>query len=341
VPGGAAVVELPADPSNRLSRRLQSAGRLALRALGRYERSYWLDRRVRCWRDAIERARPFDAIVANDLSVLPLVLASGVPVVFDAHEHWTSESASWTPVQRVSMRGAHEWLVDDCVPRVAGVMTVSQGIAEDYARRTAVTPAVVTNAPAYHELQPSPVSDPIRLLHVGLADERRRLEDTIEAVGTLGPRFELDMILRWDNAYRQRLEALAARAGNVRILPPVPNRELIPRANEYDVGVFLLPGNFPNQVHVLPNKLFDYIQARLAVAIGPSAEMVRVVQEWDCGVWSSDFSAESFAQALAALTPEAIARMKGNADRAARALNADANRETIIRLVDNALATPR
>ena len=50
-------------------------------------------------------------------------------------------------------------------------------------------------------------------------------------------------------------------------------------ANQYDVGVFLLPASFPNQVHVLPNKLFDYIQARLAVAIGPSHEMAEVVRD--------------------------------------------------------------
>ena len=60
-------------------------------------------------------------------------------------------------------------------------MTVSTGIADDYRDRVGMTPAVVTNAPFRQALAPSEVSNPIRLLHMGVADERRRLEDTIEA----------------------------------------------------------------------------------------------------------------------------------------------------------------
>ena len=120
-------------------------------------------------------------------------------------------------------------------------------------------------------------SKPIRLLHMGVADERRRLEDTIAAVRSLSHGFTLDLDPVRENEYRRRLERLAAEDDRVRILPPVPSQELLSFANTYDVGVFLLPAMYPNQVHVLPNKLFDYIQARLAVAIGPSPEMAEIV----------------------------------------------------------------
>jgi hypothetical protein len=88
---------------------------------------------------------------------------------------------------------------------------------------------------------------------------------------------------------------------------------------------------------VLPNKLFDFIQARLAVAIGPSPEMAAIVEQWDCGVVSETFEPQSFAEALRELTPESVTRMKANADRAARVLNADANRETIVAVVKQAI----
>jgi hypothetical protein len=101
--------------------------------------------------------------------------------------------------------------------------------------------------------------------------------------------------------------------------------------------VFLLPARFPNQVHVLPNKLFDYIQARLAVAIGPSHEMAEVVRRWDCGVISDDFRPDSLAEALSKLTLAEVRRMKANADVAAGALNAEANQEVVLGVVAAAL----
>jgi hydroxyethylthiazole kinase-like sugar kinase family protein len=214
---------------------------------------------------------------------------------------------------------------------------VSPGIASEYEHRVGVRPALVTNAPFHQALAPSAVHDPIRLLHVGLADPRRRLEDTIEAVRSLGSGFTLDLVLARANAYRRRLERLVAGDQRIRILPGVPTGELVSFANSYDVGMFLLPANFPNQVHVLPNKLFDYIQARLAVAIGPSPEMAAIVREWDCGIVSESFTTESFASSLACLTAAEVERMKDNSNRAAAVLTAEQNREIVLDLVQRAI----
>ncbi len=339
LPPAATYLRLSPRETRRIRGRAESLARIGARLAGRYQAAYWLDEGIRSWRAELERVLPVAAIVVNELFSLPLARALGdeVPLVFDAHEHWTSESASWTRRQRISMRGAHEWIVDGFVPQTAGMMTVSPGIARDFRERAGVSPVLVTNAPFSTPLSPTPVGEPIRLLHVGMADERRRLEDTIAAVRSLNGRFTLDLVLGQQNAYRRLLERLAAEDDRVRVLPPLPSRHVLSFANAYDVGVFLLPARFPNQVHALPNKLFDYIQARLAVAIGPSPEMARIVEEWECGVVSASFSPESFAESLSRLTVEDVERMKRNADRAARVLNADANRESVISLVRNAI----
>ena len=175
---------LPSPPAGRVRPALEAAMRPGLRAIGRYERAYWYNRQVRAWAEALKTALPVDAVVVNELFALPLARSLGaeVPVLFDAHEHWTSESASWSRWQRLSMRGAHEWIVDRFVPGTAGMMTVSEGIVRDFSARAGVAPVLVTNAPFFEALQPSPVRRPLRLLHVGIADERRRLEDTIAAM---------------------------------------------------------------------------------------------------------------------------------------------------------------
>ena len=331
-------IELAADPAGKVGRVSRSSARFGLRIVGSYSQAYWLDPRLGQWHKALGQVLPVAAIVVNDLWALPVArsLDPRVPIVFDSHEHWTSESASWSARQRLSMRHAHEWIVDHYVPGTAGMMTVSRGIADAYEQRVGRRPELVTNAPFYRELEPSPVQEPIRLIHVGYADERRRVEDTIEAVRSLGDGFVLDLVLARDNEYRRRMVQMVAGDPHCRVLPPVPTAEVIPFANAYDVGVFLLPARFPNQVHVLPNKLFDYIQARLAVAIGPSPEMAAVVAEWDCGVVSEDFTPESFAAALQTLTVAEVQRLKANADQAAKVLNAEHNRDTVRQLVRHA-----
>lgn len=336
----AEVIELPGAQLGRARALLESGARSGLRLLGRYSAAYWTDRTVRQWRDRLSNLPHVDAVVVNDLFGLPLAHATacGAPVVFDAHEHWTSESASWTLRQRLIMRNSHEWLVERFVPRSAAIMTVSSGLAREYARRAHMDPLVVTSAPFSQPLTPSEVSEPIRLVHFGVADERRRLEDTIEAVRLLDGRFALDLVLVRDNEYRRHLERLVAGDPLITVRPPVPAAELVEHANAYDVGVFLLPARFPNQVHVLPNKLFDYIQARLAVAIGPSPEMAEVVREWDCGVVSESFSADSFAAVLGTLTTDEVWRFKQNSDRAARTLNAENNRDRVLSLVEGAIS---
>jgi hypothetical protein len=54
------------------------------------------------------------------------------------------------------------------------------------------------------------------------------------------------------------------------------------------------------------------------VAIGPSREMARIVNERDCGVVSESLSPGAFAEALGRLDAHSVAHMTVNADRAAR-----------------------
>jgi glycosyltransferase involved in cell wall biosynthesis len=87
----------------------------------------------------------------------------------------------------------------------------------------------------------------------------------------------------------------------------------------------------------LPNKFFEYIQARLAIAIGPSPEMARIVQEFGCGVVAEDFSPASLAHALNQLSSADIDRMKAGSDRAARAYTAETNAEKLREIVASVL----
>ncbi|HEX8399466.1 MAG TPA: hypothetical protein VF644_18675, partial [Pyrinomonadaceae bacterium] len=101
------------------------------------------------------------------------------------------------------------------------------------------------------------------------------------------------------------------------------------------VGIYsLAPTNFNNK-YALPNKLFEFIQGRLAICIAPSPEMVRIVKEFDLGIVADDFTPQAIAAAIKSLTTEKITRFKAQSDKSARELSAENNREKFLRLVSN------
>ena len=324
-------------------RRQLGRATLALRLLARRsEAAYWGVPLHRKARERLAGVRA-DLVLANDVEALPVAshVGNGAAVVFDAHE-WAPaqyEHVRWWPLL---MRPQVEALLRKHLPRVAGMMTVAPGIAERYERRYGVRCHVVTNAAPRAALRPSPPHEPIRLLHHGGAQPERRLELMIEAVQSLAGRATLDLVLLPTNpGYLGRLKALARGDERIRFLDPLPIEQLTAEANDYDAGVIFYPPLHANLELSLPNKLFDFLQARLALVIGPSPEMARIVREFDCGVVAPDFTVPALVRTIGELTAERIAALKRGADRAAAVHNAESNRDVVLRVVDDALEVGR
>jgi hypothetical protein len=226
---------------------------------------------------------------------------------------------------------------------VQAFTTVAAGIAEEYWGVYGVRPEVIHNAPRKADLQPGPVSAKrIRIVHHGAAMPGRKIEAIIDAVGLLDSRFELDlMLVPGDARYIERLADRAKANPRVRMVAPVRMEDIVPFTNRYDIGINLTPPVNINHIYQLPNKFFEFIQARLAVAIGPSPEMQRLVEKYDCGVVAAGFSPQSMAAALSALTPERLADLKANSDRAAADLCFEKSEPIFLAAVERALAAVR
>ena len=96
------------------------------------------------------------------------------------------------------------------------------------------------------------------------------------------------------------------------------------------------PINF-NYANTLPNKLFDFIQARLAIAIGPTPEMAEIVNHYNIGVVSDNFTPQKIAEKLQALTTEKIAVYKNKSEAAALELRAEKNKEKLLSIISGLL----
>ena len=258
-------------------------------------------------------------------------------MIFDAHEYAPAEQAK-DPAWRLVIQPYVTALCRRYLPRVTAMMTVGPAIAEAYERDFGVPAAVVTNAPPRSGLAPSPVETPIRVLHHGVAQRARRLEVMLDVAARLDERFAVDLVLAEGTpGYRDELVSRAASMPRVRILPPRPMPELVAAANEYDIGLYLLPPRSLNQRWALPNKFFEFVQARLALAIGPSPEMARLVHRYGCGVVAGDFAPQSLAASLNQLNADDVSALKVRTAEAARELSLEANRDVVLELVERAV----
>lgn len=264
----------------------------------------------------------WDLVIAHDLQTLPI--ASRLPscrgILVDLHEYAPAQDVP-TLAWRVLTAPRYRWMCRTHVRRAAAVTTVSQGIADEYHRRFGIDATVVVNATVFHDLQPSTVTTPIRLVHSGVAAPERRLDLMIEGVLASTADVTLDFYLT--DAFpeeRSRLAELAHRDPRVRFHDAVPYAELVPMLNTFDVGMSVFPPTTFNLAWCLPNKFFDFIQARLGVIVGPSPEMENFVTRFRLGAIGDDFTPAALARTIDSLTPAVVASWKRSAHESAREL---------------------
>ncbi|UNX55735.1 glycosyltransferase family 1 protein [Georgenia sp. TF02-10] len=326
-------LELPAGAANRLDGRLITA-----RA---YRAAYWRQPAVRAAR-ALLRGTDVDAVLANDLDALPLALAlhprGGVHA--DLHEYFPrlhEENEPW----RRRIGPYMSWLCRRYLPRAASVSTVSGGLAREYEREFGVPVQVVTNATPFADLAPTPVAQPVRLVHSGACLRSRNIHLMVEAMAPLAGRFTLDLYLTPNHPdYLAELRTRAAALGNVTVHDPVPYPRLVQTLHRHDLGVFVLPPVSFSYAHALPNKVYDFAQARLGVVVGPSPEMVSFIEAAQNGVVTGGFTAADLTATLGQLTPPRVAELKAASHAHARDLSAEAEvakwGRAVARLVERA-----
>lgn len=289
-----------------------------------FRAAYWRNRVVAGLKQRLPRDT-FDVVLADDVDTVPLArwLRPRQGVHADLHE-FAPRMKEELPRWRLFVAPFMRWLCRKHVSRVASVTTVGAGIAGAYRREFAIEASVVTNASPYADLQPRPTADPIRLVHAGVARPDRFLELMIDAFDAVERPVTLDFYLNGtDDEYLSTLRARADRSPGVRIHPGVPYQELISTLNSYDVGVYILPPVNFNNAWALPNKFFDFVQARLALVFGPSPEMASIIERTGIGLVAEDFTAGGLARAISGLTPTSVDLFKSASHAAAHELSAD------------------
>ena len=267
------------------------------------------------------RNNSYDWIVVEDLKLLPFAfrVRGASKILFDAREYYTRQFEDH-PLWKILELPYRNYLCQNYLNKCEHIITVSEGLQSEYNREYKINPIVVRSTPVSESIQVTNTVMPIRLVHHGNANKNRNLSKMVEVVLELEDHFTLDFYLTGNQAEIKNLKVITAKCPRIQILNPVPSELLIQTLNNYDIGFYyLLPNGF-NLKHCLPNKFFDFIQARLPVAIGPSPEMKALVRKYDCGFVANEFSLESMAMTLNNLVISDIDTAKKNSDRASKEL---------------------
>lgn len=290
-----------------------------------YYVSYWMSPAVRFVKRSLAQRR-FDVILANDVESAPLAVTARPRrgVHLDLHEYtplWHEEIPGW-----LKRRAPYyAWQVRRYGRRARSSTTVGHGIARAYAENFGLEPEVVTNAAPFVDVKPAPAGTPIRLVHSGVCQRNRALLETVAAVVASKAALTLDLYLTPnDPPYLDEVRAAAAvSGGRVMVHEPVPYDRLNSTLQGYDVGVVVIPPVNFNYRWGLPNKLFDYVQARIGVIVGPSPEMDELVRSRGIGVVTDGYDAAGIARTFDDLTHTAVERWKRESDRHAKELSAE------------------
>lgn len=310
--------------------------------LRQYRRAYRMNAALVAARAAL-RGREIHAILANDIESAGIALEAVSPerVHLDLHEYaprQREELWRW----RVFVAPFVRWMARRHAARIPSVSTVSPGLAREYRAEFGIEASVVTNAAPAIDRDPHATGTPIRLVHSGAGLANRGLALMVEAVERSTADVSLDLFLTPnDPRFMLELAELCAASERCTLHPPVPYDELADTIARYDVGVFVLPPVNVNYRWALPNKLFDFVQARLGVIVGPTPDMAAIVREHGLGAVVDDFTAAALTRELDGLTPATVDAWKAASHRSARALSAELEVEKWASAIDAIVSRER
>jgi len=315
----------------RTEKKITRFQKKSLERSANFEKRYWTIDKI----NFVERLgkEKFDLIIANDIDTLPLALRiSGgkSKVILDSHEYHPRQCENDSEWVKYTQKYT-EYLCREYMSKADLVFAVSEGIADEFRKNYNVDPLLLTNATEHNNLSPGKVNEEhIKIIHHGSAKESRNLEIILEMMKFTDSRFTLDlMLIPTHRDYYNELLIKYSSEEKIKFTEPVRTKDIPGFINRYDIGIFLLPPVNFNYEYALPNKFFEFIQGRLCIAIGPSAEMEKYVKKYELGIISEDFTPEKMAEKLNSLTAKEIFRYKENSDKYSKELSAEKNLELI------------
>lgn len=238
------------------------------------------------YKELLKKADKKTILLSNDLdTLLPNYLVSkklNIPLVFDSHEIFTEMPS----VNKRFTQKIWRTLEKTIVPKMKYMMTASESYADWFQKTYAISrPVVVQNFPKKIENSQnySEPNSPKIIIYQGVINPSRGLEKMIPAMKHID---DAELWIAGDGLKKEELIVLTkdlGLEGKVKFLGkhlPEKLREITKKA---DVGLSIEENNGLSYYFSMPNKVSDYIQARIPVVVSDFPEMRKVVDIFGAG----------------------------------------------------------
>ena len=277
----------------------------------------------------------FDVLLSNDLDSLPANFLISTflkkPLVYDSHEYFTEVPEL---INRPRVQKIWKWLEQKMVPHIKHAYTVCNSIAKIYSEEYGVPFRVVRNVPIAftpENQHPKQTTKNI-ILYQGAVNVGRGLEKAILSMEYIE---NAELLIVGEGDIKAHLEKLAEGRNlhdKVKFTGKLPLEELSKLTPKADLGLSIEEDLGLNYRYALPNKLFDYIQARVPVLVSNLPEMAAIVNHYKIGEITESLEPEKLAKRITETLNNAEKRKiwKQNLATAAKELTWE-NEEKVIR----------
>ncbi len=245
-------------------------------------------------------------ILSNDLDTLPACyIASKIKrekLIFDSHELFSEIPEL---VHRPATKKVWLSLENYFLKRIQSGFTVCQSIANHYKEKYGVSFEVIRNLARFrYNYEFEKIQKKSRekiIIYQGALNLGRGLELLIESMQFI-PNAKLWIIGKGDIEHKLRkLVRKLKLVDRVDFMGRVSLEDLWNYTPIADIGVSLEENLGLNYRYALPNKLFDYLQARIPVVISDLDEMKRIVENFDIGKVIYERTPEKLAEVISGL----------------------------------------
>ncbi len=264
----------------------------------------------------------FDAVHIHDLKVARAVfdaLPVGVRSVLDLHENRPEIMKEYPHLKR----GLGRWLISPKVWKrfetryinaADGVVIVTEEAAVAYRDQQAIRQEHFAVVPNYTPLAFNPNGHPksmphqaVKLLYIGDTGERRGIMTALEAMASDLRLAEVELDVLGTSSFQPQLESYVQDMGlvsRVRLHGWVSPDVFPAFLEKAHIGICPILRN-PHHDTTYANKVFQYLAYGLPILLSDCPAQVAVVEQWSCGGVHEAGSADSFADALCAMTQDA------------------------------------
>ena len=241
--------------------------------------------------------RKADIYHAHDLNMLPLAAKLAkkykAKLIYDSHEYYLERNKiyPYPGLIKSFLLKLEKFLCN----KADLVITVSQSIADDLAQRYNLTNTeIILNTPRKNITTANPddlrkklnITSKYIISYAGGITFNRGLEQSIEAMSHM-KNFSLVIFGFGKEEYINQLKKINEKfsvSDKVFFHPSVDPEKLINYLQQTDIGIAPIQNTCLSYYYCLPNKIFEYIQAHIPIAVSNFPEMEQIVCQNNIGI---------------------------------------------------------